>query len=87
MTALIIDTLALANKLKKAGTGEQQAEAMADAIANGLSVAGGALATKADLSAGLSDLKAELTNRIYVVAGFIIVVQTGILAMFRFLLP
>jgi len=62
--AVFVDTLALANKLKMAGTDEKQAEAMADAIASGLSAAGGDLATKADLA----KLEVGLANRIYAVA-------------------
>jgi len=64
MTMLTIDTLALANKLKKAGAEGKQAEAMAEAIATGISGAGGELATKVDMA----NLETRLTNRIYAVA-------------------
>jgi len=83
MTALIIDTYALVKRLKKAGAGEE----LAAAIASGFSEAGGDLATKADLKAGLAELEVRLTNRIIAAAGFIILAQTGILGLFRFLSP
>jgi len=66
MTMLTIDTLALANKLKKAGAEGKQAEAMAEAIASGVSSAGGDLAMKADLEVGLAKLETRLTNRFFV---------------------
>jgi len=75
MTTPTIDTLALANKLKKARAEGKQAEAMAEAIATGVSGAGGELATKADLTSLKAELKADLakmetrlTNRFYAVA-------------------
>jgi len=89
MTTLTIDTLALANDLKKAGTGDKQAEAMSKAIATGVSGASGELATKTDLAAELAKLEIRLTNRFYAVAaglGALIVGQgaltIGILSRF-----
>jgi len=72
MTALTIDTLDLANRLKEAGTGDRQAEVMAGAIAHGLARSGGELVTKTDLTADLAKLETRLTNRIYGVAGLIL---------------
>jgi len=66
--AMFIDTLALANKLKQAGMGKKQAEAITEAIASGLSVAGGDLVKKADLTGLASSFEARLTNRIYAAA-------------------
>jgi len=83
MTALTIDTHALVKRLKSAGAGEE----LAEAIVSGFSEAGCDLATKADLKAGLAELEVRLTNRIIAAAGFVIVMQTGILALFSFLAP
>jgi len=87
MTTLTIDTLAYAKRLRAAGIDDRQAEAMAEALAAGISETGAELATKADLAnlarrEDLAELKAELTNRIYLVAGLIV---AAVFAMLRFM--
>jgi len=79
MTMLTIDTLALANKLKKAGAEGKQAEAMAEAIATGVSGASGELATKTGLTAlatktDLANLEVRTMRHTYVVAAVIVAV-------------
>jgi len=91
MTKFAIDTLDLANKLKEAGTGNRQAEAIAGAIANGLSRSGGELATKADLTVELAKLETRMTTRIdeFVLAvalGQAGLILVGVFAMTRFVL-
>jgi len=75
MTALTIDTLDLANRLKEAGTGDRQAEAMAGAIAHGLARSGGQPATKMDLA----KLETRLTDRICVVVLAVALGQAGMI--------
>jgi len=99
MTTLTMDTLAYAKRLRGAGINDRQAEAMAEALAAEIYGAGGELATKADLVAGLAELRTEisalevrLTNRLYgVAAGLAALILAGhgavIFAMFRFLAP
>jgi len=82
VTTLTIDTHAFVKRLKAAGAGEE----LAEAIATGVSEAGGAFAARADLDSfatreDFSALEVRLTNRFYVVA-VLIVVAGGILDRF-----
>ena len=58
MTAATFDTLRIAKRLRDAGLSEGQAEALTDAIREGLS--GSELVTKSDLAAGLAEQKADI---------------------------
>jgi len=77
MTIVTIDTHAFVKRLKAAGADEE----LAEVIASGVSEAGGALATKADLKAELAQLETRMTNRFYLVAG-LIVAAVGLLVRF-----
>ena len=57
MAASIFDTLRYARRLREAGVAPEQAEAMADALAEEFVPS---LATKADLGLSVSDLKASM---------------------------
>lgn len=62
MTAVTLDTLKVAKRLRDAGFTEAQAESLTDAIRE--SVNSQDLVTKAQLDAGLASLKAELKAEI-----------------------
>jgi len=86
MAVLIIDTHAVVKRLKRAGAGEE----LAEAIATSISATEGDLATKADLKAGLAELEVRLTNCFYgVAAGLAALILAGhgvvIVALFSFL--
>ena len=57
MTIAAFDTLAYARRLKEAGVDEAQAEAHAEAVRDAVTEG---VATKADLRATVADLKAEI---------------------------
>lgn len=56
-SAIILDTLAYANKLKQAGVPEKQAEVQVEMLAE---IIGDRLATKQDLELKLAELKNDL---------------------------
>ena len=57
MTALAIDTLAYAKRLKAAGVSQDQAEAQAEALADAVSTS---LVTKSDLNEAVEKIRHEL---------------------------
>jgi len=82
MPTLTTATLSLAKSLREAGADEKLTEAIttgvSKAIEAGVFESGGETATKA----GLAELKADLTYRIYLVAGLIV---ATVFAMLRFM--
>jgi len=92
---LTINAFACAKQLREAGINDWQANGISEALAIGISEAGGEFATKTDISG----LKAEMaavekrpTNRIYGVAagpGALVVAGHGVVifALIRFLPP
>ena len=73
--------IALYNALTKLGLPPNEAKEVVVDIANAKEVA-----TKSDLKTGLASLKADLIERIYAVAGVIIIVNTAAVGlMIKFL--
>ncbi len=76
MTIAAFDALAYARRLKEAGVDEAQAEAVRDAVTEGV-------AARADLA----DLETRLTVRLYGVAAEIVAVNTALIVALVKLLP
>ena len=85
MTTLAIDTLATMRKLEKAGFDTEQAEAVAEAVAEVVGRQGDDLATKADLVAVEKSLRHEIATMRWtfgILFGFLLTLN---LTMFGFL--
>ena len=76
MSAITFDTLKFANRLKSAGGPPAQAEAEAEALAEGFDLAGRDLATKEYLDARLTQLEQRMTIKL----GALMVGAVGIVA-------
>ena len=68
MAASIFDTLRYARRLKEAGVAPEQAEAMADALAEEFVPS---LATKADLQAAIADFERRIILANLAIAGLL----------------
>jgi len=79
MTTLTAATLAFVKSLREAGADEKLTEAITTGVPRIVEASGSELATKADLVAGLAELRTEiaalevrLTNRLYGMAALIL---------------
>jgi DNA-binding transcriptional MerR regulator len=64
MSVTALDTLQVVKKLKAAGFSEEQAEAVTQVVRDSQNIDLSNLATKSDLSSGLSELRSELKAEI-----------------------
>ena len=83
MTAITFDTLKYANHLKQAGVESVQAEAQAEALSEVLEVSLTELASKADILALKTELKADmllLEQRMTIKLGTLMVLAIGVVA-------
>ena len=78
MNGTTFDALAAAGTLRDAGFGDRQAEAVAGVMRHAVDAERGALATKADLDAGLAALESRLTVRMVVMGGVLVAVMAGL---------